>query len=151
MPNSSSPLPAGRREEVARLLDTVRSWAAERPDLHAVALVGSWAREAARADSDVDVVLLTDDPAAYLDDDGWVAAFGATGVVHTQQWGVLTERRVALAGGLEIEFGVTSPEWASTDPPDAGTRDVASDGLVVLYDPEGLLAKLADAASRTTS
>jgi hypothetical protein len=151
MPSNLTSLPAGRREEVERLLDTVRRWAGEQVDLHAVALVGSWARGAARADSDVDVVLLTDTPAAYLDDERWIAAFGATGLVRTQEWGVVTERRMAMASGLEVEFGVTSPKWAATDPLDAGTRAVASDGLVALYDPEGLLAELVDAAPRTAS
>ena len=151
MPSNLTPLPAGRREEVEGLLEAVRRWAGGQADLHAVALVGSWARGAARADSDVDVVLLTDAPAAYLEDDRWIAAFGALGVVHTQKWGVVTERRVAMASGVEVEFGFASPEWASTDPLDAGTRAVVSDGLVALYDPEGLLAELVDAVSRTAS
>jgi len=141
-------LPGGRREAVEGLLDVVRRWAAERPDLHAAALVGSWARDAARADSDVDVVLLTDDRAAYLKDETWLAALGATEVLRTQPWGTVTERRVALASGLEVEFGVTSPDWASTSPVDAGTRSVALDGLVVVYDPEGLLAELVEAVSK---
>jgi hypothetical protein len=146
---SNSPSPPRRREEVERLLDTLRLWAAEQPGLRAVALVGSWARGAARAHSDVDVLLLTDDQAAYLHDQAWVAAFGARNVVCTQRWGVVTERRVRLASGLEVEFGVSSPEWASTDPVDAGTRRVAADGLVALHDPDGLLAELVDAVSRT--
>ena len=140
-------LPAGRAEEVERLVDLVRRWAAGRPELQAVALVGSWARGAARADSDVDVVLLTDDPAAYLDDDSWLAVFEATDVERTQKWGVVTERRVALPSGLEVEFGVTSPGWASTDPMDPGTRGVVLDGLVVLHDPKGLLTDLVAAVS----
>ncbi|MGP8066075.1 MAG: aminoglycoside 6-adenylyltransferase [Acidimicrobiales bacterium] len=151
MPSNLTSLPPGRRAEVEGLLDAVQRWAGGQADLHAVALVGSWARRAARADSDVDLVLLTDAPAAYLDDERWIAAFGARGVVRTQEWGVVTERRVAMASGLEVEFGVTSPEWASADPLDAGTRAVASDGLVALYDPEGLLAELVDAVSRTAS
>jgi predicted nucleotidyltransferase len=141
-------LPAGRREEVEDLLDAVRRWAAERPDLRAVALVGSWARGGARADSDVDVVLLTADPAAYLRDETWLVALGATEVVRTRRWGPVTERRAAMVGGLEVEFGVTSPDWASTNPVDAGTRRVASDGLVAVYDPEELLAELVEAVSR---
>jgi uncharacterized protein len=151
MPSNLTSLPAGRRDEVERLLDAVRRWAVGQADLRAVALVGSWARGTARADSDVDVVLLTDTPAVYLDDERWIATFGATGVVRTQEWGVVTERRLAMASGLEVEFGVTSPEWASTQPLDAGTHAVASDGLVALYDPKGLLAELVEVVSPTPS
>lgn len=88
------------------------------------------------------MVLLVDRPAAYVDEDGWLAAFGAPPILHTQQWGRVTERRVALPSGLEIEFDVTSAAWASIDPVDAGTRRVANEGFAALYDPDGLLASL---------
>jgi predicted nucleotidyltransferase len=56
-PANPEPLPPGREQEVDALLGAVRGWAAGRADLHAVALVGSWARGRANADSDVDIVL----------------------------------------------------------------------------------------------
>jgi DNA-binding MarR family transcriptional regulator len=138
------PSPA-RQAEVERLLEDVGRWASGRADLRGVALVGSWARDAACADSDVDIVLLADRPGTYIEDDGWLAAFGAKPIVDTEQWGCVTERSVALASGLEVEFGVTSPAWASVDPLDAGTRRVTREGLLVLHDPDGLLAALLDA------
>ena len=147
-PADAKPLPSGRANEVAELLDAVRRWAPGRADLRAVALVGSWARRKAHADSDVDIVLLTDTPDAYIDNAEWaVRAFGPATVVRTQSWGVLTERRLALAGGLVVEFGVVEPEWASTAPLDAGTAQVVADGLVALYDPSGLLARLVAAVA----
>jgi hypothetical protein len=133
------------------LLELIQRWAADRADLRAVALVGSWARDRPRSESDVDVLLLTDNPGAYLDEEQWAEALGATAFVRTQQWGVVTERRVALASGLEIEFGVTSPAWASTSPLDAGTRQAVSDGLVVLHDPDQLLATLLAAVAPQAS
>lgn len=147
MASDSTLVSPRRQEEVEGILAVIRRWAAERLDLRAVALVGSWARGAARPDSDVDVVLLTEDPAAYLQDVAWLAAFGATAVVRTRQWGAVTERRVVLASGLELEFGVTGPGWASTNPVDPGTRGVVCDALVVLHDPDGLLAQLTDAVT----
>jgi nucleotidyltransferase-like protein len=112
----------------------------------AAALVGSWARGDAHPDSDVDIVLLTDSPATYVDHADWTTALGAVAVVRTRQWG-LTERRAALAGGLEVDFGVVSVVWASTEPVDAGTRRVVADGLVALYDPDGLLSALVAAVT----
>ena len=69
--------------------------------------------------SDVDIVVLTARTARYLADDGWVA--GAVGpdaeLVRTEEWGPLTERRVRLASGMEVEFGFVEPSWAATDAP----------------------------------
>ncbi|MDQ6821929.1 MAG: nucleotidyltransferase domain-containing protein [Actinomycetota bacterium] len=53
--------------EVEALLARLARWSRERPDVRAVALVGSWAYGAPRADSDVDVVLLSHEPALYTD------------------------------------------------------------------------------------
>ena len=45
----------------------------------------------------------------------------------------------------DLEFGVVSPAWATTEPIDPGTYAVASRGLLALYDPEGLLGRLVEA------
>jgi predicted nucleotidyltransferase len=136
------------RDKVSDLLATVRRWAEDRADLRAVAVVGSWARGGARPDSDVDVLLLTNNADAYLADLSWLPPVGPASLIRTRRWGVVVERRVVLDDGLEFEFGVTLPEWASTEPLDEGTRRVASNGLVALYDPEGLLGRLVDAVAR---
>jgi hypothetical protein len=62
--------------------------------------------------------------------------------------GPLTERRLQLEGGLEVEVGLTEPAWAATDPVDPGTRRVVTDGMRILHDPDGRLAALAAAATR---
>jgi hypothetical protein len=105
-------------------------------------LVGSWASGTPREDSDVDVVLLTDTPAAYIERDDWLPGVGAARLVRTVDWGAITERRFARPSGLEVELGIGSPAWASLDPLDAGTRRVASDGMRILDDRDGLLAAL---------
>lgn len=124
------------------------AWADGRSDVRALALVGSWARGAPHADSDVDVVLLSSDPARYIERDDWLDEVGGTRLVRTLPWGALTERRFALSGGFEVELGVGAPSWASVDPVDAGTREVVNDGLRVLYDPDGMLAGLVGACRR---
>ncbi|MGH2704321.1 MAG: nucleotidyltransferase domain-containing protein [Actinomycetota bacterium] len=43
-----------------------------RPDVCGVAIVGSWARGEARADSDLDLVILTEDPSRYTHADDWL-------------------------------------------------------------------------------
>ncbi len=140
--------PAGtdeRTAEVRELLARVRTWAPGRPDVAAVALVGSWARDGARMDSDVDLILLTTAEGAYLEDDSWVGELGGVRILRTGRWGPLTERRFVRPSGLQVEVGVVPPSWAATDPPDPGTREVVQRGMLAVYDPGGILSRLADA------
>jgi hypothetical protein len=61
--------------------------------------------------------------------------------------GAIKERRLRQSDGLVVKLGIGTPSWAERTPVDAGTRRVASDGLVPLYDPDGLLTALAAAVS----
>ena len=49
-------------------LDRFTEWARLQPEILAVALVGSYARNEARADSDVDLILICTRPPKYLAD-----------------------------------------------------------------------------------
>ena len=136
----------GREPEVRELLHDLVAWSSQRADVRAVALVGSWARDDARYDSDVDVVLLTTDRSRYLATDDWALALGAK-VVATRQWGVLTERRLLMPTGMELDFGVADLSWAATAPLDEGTAKVTRDGLIPLYDPDSILERLTHATA----
>jgi hypothetical protein len=119
-----------------------------RPDVGALALVGSHARGPARSDSDVDLVLLTEMPALYTEQIDWAEelAPGAM-VVHTGDWGAIVERRLRLPDGLEIEVGIGRASWAATEPLDQGTYHVVRGGFRALHDPQGLLAALGAATA----
>jgi predicted nucleotidyltransferase len=133
--------------EVETILRAAEEWAASRGDVVALALVGSCARGAAREDSDVDLVVLTNHPAAYTQHDEWVTGLAPDStLVRTGDWGAVTERRLLLPSGLEVEVGFALPAWASVDPLDPGTRRVARDGLRPLHDPSGVLAALSAAS-----
>ena len=138
-----------RADEVRSLLARLRKWAQGRPDVVAVGLAGSWAQGGARMDSDVDVVVLTENQAPYLEDDAWVYEMGGVELVWTRRWGPMTERRFVLPSGLEVELGVAPPSWAATDPVDEGMRRVVTDGMSVVYDPKGILARLRDTCGRS--
>jgi uncharacterized protein len=103
------------------------AWAAARPDVRALALVGSVARGDAGAGSDIDIVVLTTAPERYVSEVAWIGELGGVRVLRTQQWGDITERRLALADGTEIDCGIGRPGWR----PLPETR--------ALYDPERLL------------
>lgn len=131
-----------RHEAVDRFLALATGWAIGRDDLQAVGLVGSWARADARASSDVDLVLLTADVAAYVEREEWMRELGAEQLLRTQVWGALTERRFVIPGGIEVDAGIAQPGWAATRPLDPGTVAVCSAGLVPLHDPRNLLAEV---------
>jgi uncharacterized protein len=136
-----------RATEYIRVKRSVVRWARQRPDIVGVAIVGSWARSQARMDSDIDFVLLTLTKGLYASQDDWVvrAVSQHADIVRTQEWGPLTERRVRLRSGLDIEFGFAEPSWASTDPVDPGTAQVVLDGCIPLVDQGGLFTRLIEA------
>jgi hypothetical protein len=141
-PRKLGPMGGEFDAEVGALLDLLPGWAQQRRDVRAVALVGSWARQAPRPESDVDVLLLTKEPSLYTEQEDWIEQLGGVAPVTTRAWGVITERRFRLPGGREVEIGVGSPSGAAVTPVDEGTRRVATDGLLALYDPDGLLKEL---------
>ena len=131
---------------VSDFLDRVRDWAAHQPTIAGVALVGSYARGEARPDSDIDVVLLCTEPRGFLTETSWIHLFGEVRTCHTEDWGMVTSLRVHYRESLEVEFGLTTLAWAAF-PVDPGTRHVVSHGMRILWDREGLLARLQGAVS----
>lgn len=57
-----------RMKEIDGFLEKVRRWADPQRDIKAILLVGSYARGQAHDESDIDLVLLTDEPDKYLQD-----------------------------------------------------------------------------------
>lgn len=124
------------------LLVKLHHWAMPQPDIVAVMLVGSHARNAARPDSDVDVIILTTQPQRYTEDTAWMGILGETIRYSHEDWGAVHGIRAFYADGLEVEYGITTPAWAATAPVDPGTRRVIADGARIIYDPSGLGAAL---------
>jgi hypothetical protein len=111
-------------------------------------MVGSWARATGREDSDVDLVVLTTAPTVLLHDDEWFSSFGeGAPLVRSKDFGLLRERRLRRRDGLEVEVGFGGPSWADI-PSDPGTARVVRDGMEVLFDPRGMLVRLAAAVAR---
>ena len=130
--------PTPPRTDPQSLIDAVALWWRHRPGAVAAALVGSFARGEARPDSDIDFVLLCRDPHVYLEDTAWVQQFGEPAAIRRETWGDVVSLRVSYAD-FEIEFGLTSPAWAS-DPDDPGVQQVIRQGIGILHDEEGTLA-----------
>jgi uncharacterized protein len=136
----------GRADRIAQI---IVNWARAERKICAVALIGSRARGTARADSDIDLVVLTTDPQFFRADASWLhaldwSAIGARQVEwRDEDYGVLWSRRIWLEPHRdEIEIGFALPSWADLNPLDLGTERVVADGSRVLHDPEGLLTGL---------
>jgi molybdopterin-guanine dinucleotide biosynthesis protein A len=89
------------------LVAAVADWAEGNPDVKALLLVGSQARVDMPADrwSDVDLVVLLEDPAPYTADVAWIREFGTPLVTFLEatldgHW----ERRVLYDTGEDVDF-----------------------------------------------
>jgi uncharacterized protein len=147
-------LQSDHAETAERIVQIILTWAMREETVRAAALVGSYARGTAKRGSDIDLVILATDPDRFRVDRTWQSAIDWNAVSarlakwRDEDYGPLWSRRLWLEDDRgEIEVGFARPAWASVNPLDPGTRRVIADGCVILYDPEGLLAR-ACAASR---
>jgi hypothetical protein len=124
---------------VSDFLEMFSRWAGAQPDVKAVALVGSYARDAATEGSDVDLLILVADVSEYVHNQAWVSLFGEVAECREEDWGKVTSLRTFYEDGLEVEYGFTRSDWADM-PIDAGSLRVVSDGMKVLYDPLRILS-----------
>ena len=123
---------------VARLLKDLTAWGETHRALVAIGLVGSYAKGTAGPHSDVDVMLIAEDPERLLAERSWLHRFGRPERTEEEDYGLVQAVRCFYRGGPEVEFNVTGRVWA-TPPIDPSTASVIADGLRPLYDPEGLL------------
>jgi Nucleotidyltransferase domain. len=132
--------PTMQADQVEIFLDKFVNWASFQPDILGIALVGSYARNAATESSDVDLVILVTDPQSYLQDQTWVRQFGEPTRLQTEVYGSLTSIRAWYPDGGEIEYGFTDETWAAV-PLDEGTRQVIAGGMRVLFEREPILSR----------
>jgi predicted nucleotidyltransferase len=121
------------KPRVEQFLHDFARWAATRRDIQGVAPVGSYARGAATETSDVDLVVLADQPGLYLQEGSWAEKFGKSADQQVEDYGKLVSLRIKYADGLEVEYGFTEVSWAGT-PLDQGTREVIQGGMKVLFE-----------------
>jgi predicted nucleotidyltransferase len=127
--------------DIDAFLAKILAWAESVPDVLALALVGSFARGEALPTSDLDLILISWDPPSLIREPVWAQQFGAVARMRVEDWGRVTSLRVWYRDSLEVEFGITRPNWCAL-PLDDGTRRVLSEGFRVLLDKEDLFGKL---------
>ena len=128
----------------------ITDWVKTQEDIRGVALVGSHARDTARPDSDIDLVLLSKNPNRFRDA-AWLTNLAPSRTtMHLTKWadeeyGAVWSRRAWFEPECEVEFSFAPLSWAEASPVDPGTARVVSDGCRILYDPDGLLQRLISA------
>lgn len=126
--------------ELSILLDAVKEWAMEEETVLSVLLFGSHANNRARADSDIDLMLITSDPKRYIIGT-FYNGFGQVSRCQKEDWGAVKAVRVFYDNGYEVEFAITSPELMKL-PFDQGTHDALAGGYRVILDKENALEGL---------
>jgi aminoglycoside 6-adenylyltransferase len=135
------------------LEDRVVVWTRQRPDVHAVLVVGSRARIDVPADefSDLDLVLFADHPGHLIEGDGWLSEIGPVvmSFVEATAYGGGRERRAVFEPMLDVDFSVVPAslldlDFAVTSPATEVIRPVVDRGYRILDDPSGRLGRLYD-------
>jgi len=133
------------RDPLMRLADEtlarIGDWARVQDDVQAVILLGSQARTEHKADqwSDIDVVLIADDPDRYLGSSDWLEDLGSPLVTVVEPWalGGGLERRVLFRSGMDVDFAFVPTTIApdlvamTTDP---SVQRLLGRGIRVLVD-----------------
>ena len=121
--------------------------------MQGLAIVGSRARTQDPADewSDVDVVIVADDPSRYLAKSQWLADIGRCRLTFVQEspFAGLYERRAHFDGGTVFDLIVIAPEVMGLAADLPATADLLSRGWRVLVDKQGLAARFADLVGRS--
>jgi hypothetical protein len=130
------------------ILNAIADWALHREDTRALALVGSWARGDPHRGSDIDLLLISDRADEYRHRQEWIAKidFESAGyrIASSKdvRYGVVWSRHIVLLPNAKAELTFAPRCWARTDRVDAGTRRVVKDAFHIIFDKDGMLAKL---------
>ena len=125
-------------------------WARQRDDVRALLVVGSQARANVPADrwSDLDLVLIVDDPEPYAEDPSWVREFGQPVLTFLEDTPVgQRERRVLYESGEDVDFPLFPVTALELLEQSENAAHLLARGYRVLVDRIGLAERLARVAA----
>tara|TARA_B100002003_G_C13823333_1_gene405164 strand:+ start:151 stop:558 length:408 start_codon:yes stop_codon:yes gene_type:complete len=124
-----------------RFIEDFTIWVQDHDLINGASILGSYARGEQKLESDIDLLIVSDNLDHFIKNTEWVIKFGKNEKVLIEYYGELTSVRCFYNTGLEIEFGFVNLSWTSI-PIDQGTYNVVKNGFKILYDPLKLLSKL---------
>ena len=133
------------------LLGRIVAWADRQPDIRALIMTGSRAREDGSADelTDYDLEVFTTAQATYESDSGWIGELGKVWVclqLPVREEDGYLMRLVVFEGGLKVDFGIAPVEVLADTVAGRQLNDLYERGYRVLLDKDGLAAQLVDPA-----
>jgi len=131
----------------------VADWAQERDDVSAAIVVGSRARTDTRADrwSDLDVILIVDDPEPYAENAAWVSEFGTPALTFLEETPAgKRERRVLYETGENVDFPLFPVSVLERLEQSANAVALLARGYRMLVDEIGLEDRLRGLAERAS-
>jgi aminoglycoside 6-adenylyltransferase len=136
------------------LIETaVADWASERDDVRAAIVVGSRARTDTPADrwSDLDIILIVDDPAPYAESAAWVSEFGTPALTFLEETLLgQRERRVLYEDGEDVDFPLFPVSALERLEQSENAAALLARGYRMLADEIGLGERLQDVADRVS-
>jgi hypothetical protein len=117
----------------------------------AMAICGSWARGNPRPGSDLDLLIIAQDPDFLRCDQTWIRELrfsdaGFQYIGHKMvRYGAVWSAHVELQPDAELEPTFAGASWASVDPIDPGTLHVVADAFTILIDKDRILQRLCSA------
>ena len=125
----------------------VADWAQERDEVSAVIVVGSRARADTPADrwSDLDIILIVDDPEPYAESGAWISEFGTPALTFLEDTpSGQHERRVLYETGEDVYFPLFPLSALDRLGQSANAAALLARGYRVLVDKIGLEKRLRD-------
>jgi len=115
-------------------------------DFRAAAIIGSRARTEKSADefSDLDMLVLSNDPEKHIDNNDWVSEIGEVHItfVETLPLGNGKERRVMFSGALDVDFAIVPASEAKAMFASPEIISVFRKGFKILFDKDDLFSYL---------
>lgn len=121
-------------EEVLFLFDDLIDYCCNDNKICGILLVGSYASGDFSNSEDIDLVVLSESPDNLLKQNDWVDRFGVVLNKSQQTFGPIEGLKVKYAD-KEVDFGITTPTWASITPLDEKTKTIIRNGAKIIYDP----------------
>jgi aminoglycoside 6-adenylyltransferase len=128
------------------LIGKLVSWAKISDDIKAIFIIGSYARTDHPADeySDLDLVIVTDNPDYFIMSTQWLKNIGAYWVTFIERTatGEGKERRVLFDNALDVDFVIISQKEFEQIDADNEAQETLKRGFRVLIDKNGLAKTL---------
>jgi len=119
------------------LIQNILTWAQQTENIRAIVVIGSRARITDPADewSDLDLLVITTDMAAYIESATWLHEIGTPLLSFTEpSFDGSYERRALFDGFLDIDFALSEPEQFKESLKFGAVRDIFQRGYHILLD-----------------